>query len=472
MKIIDRRFFIKSAAAISTTHIAKTLADTFTQISPSTLFDHKSVMNLIAPKMATVRIGFIGLGERGLSHVKHCSHIDGIEIKALCDIDQNAMNQASQYLEQQKITRPDEYSGSELAYKDMLTRSDIDIVIISTPTRWHTPMAVDTMNSNKHAFVEVPAATSIDECWLLVDTSERTQKNCMMMESVCYGQDELMVLQMVKQGLFGELKHAETTSNKEIPEQVTQEANNTGSSHKKIPEHLYPTHGLGPISQYMNINRGDQFDFLTAAHSTPVKRTEDTQNQSQPVRSDFNTTVITTKLGRTISVKHGTKTQKPNIEHTFIQGTNGTFSGSPSRITLEKLPDTVKHYYQNIHQLAVKKWQENGQTGKKPEMPSQHQWDDNMAYWQTQYQHPFWQHIGAEATQNDEQHDKDFLMLWRIIFCLRNGQALDQNVYDAAALSVVSPLIDELVFNKSNHKDIPDFTRGLWKNTVPLSIVS
>ncbi|MDO6427153.1 Gfo/Idh/MocA family oxidoreductase [Thalassotalea sp. 1_MG-2023] len=472
MKIFDRRFFIKSAAAISTTHIATTLADTFTQISPSTLFDHKSVMHLIAPKMATVRIGFIGLGERGLSHVKHCSHIDGIEIKALCDIDQNAMNQASQYLEQQKITLPDEYSGSKLAYKDMLTRNDIDIVIISTPTEWHTPMAVDTMNSNKHAFVEVPAATSVDECWLLVDTSERTQKNCMMMESACYGQKELMVLQMVKQGLFGELKHGESTSLIELHGQQKQEANNNDSSHKKIPAHLYPTHGLGPISQYMNINRGDQFDFLTADQSTTLKRTEATQNQSKPVARDFNTTVITTKLGRTINVKHEINSQSPYTHHTVIQGTNGTFSGPPNRITLEKLPVTVNRHYQNIHQLAVKKWQENGQKGQKPDMQNQQQWNDNMAYWQEHYQHPLWQSKGAEAFQNGETHGKDFLMMWRIIYCLRNGQALDQSVYDAAALSVISPLMTDLVTENSNRKDIPDFTRGLWKNTAPISNAS
>lgn len=485
MKTLNRRQFIKSAAALSATSIATTHADTFTQISPSTVFKHESVMNLIVPQIATVRIGFIGVGTRGLSHVKHCCHIDGIEIKAICDTDQNAIDQACHYVEQQHIMRPDEYTGSDLAYKDMLNRNDIDIVIISTPWRWHTPMAVDSMNSGKHAFVEVPAATSVDECWLLVDTAERTQKNCMMMENVCYGQDELMMLNMVRQGLFGEILHGEAAYIHDFRGQMKQEAKNSGSWrtywHTKKNGNLYPTHGLGPISQYMNINRGDQFDFLTSTSSSTAKqktyaerenKKPHPQHQLQYATTDTNTTVINTKRGRTITVQHDTTLKKPYLHSTLIQGTNGEFSGSTNRITLEKLPDIVKHSYRNAHQLAVKKWQENGQIGKKPEIASQHQRAHNLNHWRKHYQHPLWQRMEAEASQNGGHSNMDFLMLWRMVYCLRNGQALDQNVYDAAAWSVIAPLSADSLTDRSNSKDIPDFTRGLWKNTAPLSIVS
>ena len=166
-------------------------------------------MGLIAPKMATVRVGFIGFGQRGSGHVKHFCHLEGVEIKAICDTDESVLDKSIEFVQAQGLPRPGRYTDNEHAYKKLLSRDDIDIVIISTPWEWHAPMAIDTMESGKHAFVEVPLALTVEECWQIIDTAERTRKNCMMMENVNYGRDELMVLNMVRQGVFGELLHGE-----------------------------------------------------------------------------------------------------------------------------------------------------------------------------------------------------------------------------------------------------------------------
>ncbi|WP_286233506.1 Gfo/Idh/MocA family protein [Thalassotalea sediminis] len=485
MTSTKRRHFLKSAAALSASGIALSHADTFTNVSTNKLFKHNPVFGLAVPKMETVRIGFIGVGKRGLGHVQHCCHIEGVEIKAICDIHQDVIDSACQLVELQQRPRPDEYTGSEFAYKDMLNRSDIDIIIISTPWRWHTPMAVDTMTSGKHAFVEVPAATTVEECWLLVNTAERTQKNCMMMENVCYGRDELMVLNMVRQGVFGELLHGEAAYIHDLRSQMKNLDRHTGSWrtywHTKTNGNLYPTHGLGPISQYMNINRGDQFDFLTSTSSPAIGRQsyaartfppEHERNKVNYIAGDMNTTVIKTKLGRTITLKHDTTTPRPYTRLNYIQGTNGVFSGYPNRIALEQKPKAIAAFFEKEYQLALNAWETQGKIGSKPQRHSSHQWDKNMLPWQQHFDHPLWIRMGKEAEKNGGHGGMDFLMLWRMIYCLRNGEALDQNVYDAAAWSVIAPISADSVADRSNSKDIPDFTRGLWKNATPLSIVS
>ena len=244
------------------------------------------------------------------------------------------------YVVQQGLAKPTRYAKSELVYKDMLARQDIDIVIISTPWRWHTPMALDTMESGKHAFIEVPAATSVEECWQLVDTAERMQKHCMMMENVNYGRDELMVLNMVRQGLFGELLHGEAAYIHDLRWQMKEVDHSTGSWrtdwHTKRNGNLYPTHGLGPIAQYMNINRGDRFDYLTSMSSPALGRAayakrefpaDHQRNQMKYITGDINTSIIKTVKGRTIMVQHDTTSPRPYTRHNLIQGTNGTFAG-------------------------------------------------------------------------------------------------------------------------------------------------
>lgn len=220
-----------------------------------------------APKIDTVRIGFIGLGNRGSGIAEILTKIEGVEFKAICDLrpekaesTKKMLNSSGQY--------PEIYTGGEEEWKKMCDRNDIDVVYIDTPWKLHTPMAVYAMNKEKHVCVEVPAATTLEECWQLVETSERTRKHCMMMENACYGFFELLVLNMARNGFFGEIIHAEGAYIHDLlagnfakdkyynmwrlKENMTRNGN------------LYPTHGLGPICQVMNINRGDKMDYMVS----------------------------------------------------------------------------------------------------------------------------------------------------------------------------------------------------------------
>lgn len=455
MKHLNRRDFLKAAGVAAAAGVVAGCAQTSSQAALAPSRQGQSVIGLVVPKMPVVRVGFIGVGQRGYGHVKRMSHIEGTEIVALCDTHDEVLDKSAAFLAERGLPKPALYRSSEYAYRDMLARDDIDIVIISTPWRWHAPMAIDTMNSGKHAFVEVPLALTVEEMWQIVDTAERTQMNCMMMENVNYGRDELMVLNMVRQGLFGELLHGEAAYIHELRWQMKEIEHKTGSWrtawHTRRDGNLYPTHGLGPVSQYMNINRGDRFDYLTSMSSPSLGRAlyaqrefapEHERNQLKYITGDMNTTMIKTVKGRSIMVQHDTTTPRPYSRHNLIQGTNGVFAGFPNRIALE-----------------------NG--GSK----SFHEWDYDMESWYGKYDHPLWVKMGKEAERNGGHGGMDFLMFWRMIYCLRNGEALDQDVYDGAAWSVISPLSAQSVANRSESISIPDFTRGAWQTATPLGIV-
>lgn len=484
MSDFDRRKFLKSVAAATVVGVTAGCASQPNRISarsPQT----ETVMGLVAPKMDVVRVGFIGVGQRGSGHVKHFCHIDGVEIKAICDTHEKVLDESINYVVNTGLPKPKRYTGSDYAYRNMLEQNDIDIVIISTPWRWHTVMCVDAMESGKHAFVEVPAATTIEECWQLVDTAERTQKNCMMMENVCYGRDELMVLNMVRRGLFGELLHAEAAYIHELRWQMKEIEHSTGSWrtywHTKVNGNLYPTHGLGPVSQYMNINRGDRFDYVTSTSSPAMGRAQyarrefaeaHERNSLKYIAGDINTSMIKTIKGRSIMVQHDTSTPRPYSRHNLIQGTNGVFAGFPNRIAVENAPEDIAQLYQTNYENKLTEWEEAGSKGRKPRKQNFHSWDRDMNAWRKEFEHPLWVRMGKEAEKNGGHGGMDFLMLWRMVYCLRNGEALDQDVYDAAAWSAIFPLSIASVNDRSNSQDIPDFTRGQWQSAKPLGIVS
>ncbi|HEY8569467.1 Gfo/Idh/MocA family protein [Microbulbifer sp.] len=457
MSEINRRKFLKAGLTVAAAATAAGCATGATKdnnlLSPK---GQKSVMGLTVAPMDTVRVGFIGVGERGVGAVQHFCNLEGVEIKGICDTDQQVLDRAVNLVVAKGLPKPAAYGKDEHAYRDLLSRDDIDIVIISTPWRWHTPMAVDTMLSGKHAMVEVPAAMDLEEAWQLVDTAEKTQKNCMMLENVCYGREELMALNMVRMGLFGDLLHGEAAYIHELRWQMKELNRKTGSWrtkwHALRDANLYPTHGLGPVAQYMNINRGDRFDYLTSMSSPAIGRAayakrefpaDHQRNQLKYIAGDINTSMIKTVQGRTIMVQHDTTTPRPYSRHNLIQGTNGVFAGFPNRIALE----------------------EGGRE-------SYHEWDYDMEYWYDKYDHPLWRRMGKEAERNGGHGGMDFLMFWRMVYCLRNGQPLDQDVYDAAAWSAVTPLSEASVKDRGNSKDFPDFTRGAWKTGTPLGVVS
>jgi predicted dehydrogenase len=454
----SRRDFLRlGALAGAGLGLSKVLTNTAAAAPAIPAAQGNSVMGLRVPKMNRVRTAFIGVGARGGDHLNQLMTLDGVDVIAIADNHAPSLASAVNSVAKRKRPKPAAYGNGDLDYRRMLERNDIDIVIIATPWEWHAKMCVDTMKAGKHALIEVPAAVTTEECWELVDTAEKTQKNCMMLENCCYGRAELFCLNLCRRGLLGELLHGEAAYIHELRNQMNQVQHGTGSwrtlQYANRNGNLYPTHGLGPIAQYMGINRGDKFDYLSSVASPARGRGLYAKKHFPPGHKwnqikewkcgDINTTIIKTALGRSLMVQWDETSPRPYSRLNLIQGTRGTVAGYPDRLVIE------------------------GQTGT-------HDWtagaklEKSMA----KYEHPLWKRMGAKARHQGGHDGMDWLMWWRLIYCLRNGEPLDQDVYDAAAWSVIGPLSEQSIAQRSASMDVPDFTRGVWKKTAPLAIVS
>lgn len=406
-----------------------------------------------APKIETVRIGIIGLGNRGSEAVPRLNHIEGINIGALCDI---KLVQAQLAKESLKGTshNPVIYAGSENEWQKLCERGDIDLVYICTPWSWHTKMAVYAMKHGKHVAVEVPAAQTIDECWQLVETSEKTKRHCVMLENDCFDFFPLLTLNMARQGFFGEIVHGEGAYIHDISRSLFDRVRRPGSWRLNENSHrngnLYPTHGLGPVCQIMNINRGDKMDFLTSvstndfslnniAKELAAKDPSYNMYVDKPFRGNMNTSIIRTIKGRTIMLQHDISSPRPKTGRFLISGTKATAqedAGAPKIAT--------------NHEGWVS--------------------DDVYKLLEAKYTLPLVTKIGALAKEVGGHGGMDFLMDWRLIDCLRNGLPMDFDVYDAALWSSVVPLSEWSVANQSGPIGVPDFTCGSWKNNSPVML--
>lgn len=412
----------------------------------------QSVMTLAKPPMEKVRFGFIGVGMRGHELLRLLLAVDGVEVTALCDIRGAALDAAVALMAEHSDRKAALFTGSDTAYRGLVERNDVDAVVIATPWEWHLPMALHAMAAEKETFVEVPAALSEEDCWQLVEASETRQVNCMMLENCCYGRSELMVLNMVRAGVFGELTHAEGAYLHNLrwilDELDVSEGNWRPQWYTKRRANSYPTHGLGPIAQYMNINRGDRFDFLVSmsspsygwnAYAARNFSANKPQSKMNFVMGDMNSSLIQTARGRTILLQHDVSTPRPYSRLNQIQGVKGVFAGYPDRLALD----------------------EHG---------GGEEWITDLQPWQEKYDSSLWRRLNEQAGVQGGHGGMDFVMLWRIVYCLRNGLALDQNVYDAAAWSVIFDLSEQSVRNRSCRRDFVDFTRGAWKTAAPLTI--
>jgi predicted dehydrogenase len=413
----------------------------------------RDVMTLKKAPMNRIRFGFIGVGMRGHELLRLLLAVDGVEVTAVCDVRAAALEGAASLVEEKTGRKPALLTGSDDAYRGLVDRNDVDAVIIATPWEWHLPMALYSMAAGKETFVEVPAALTQDDCWQLVESSEKHQVNCMMLENCCYGRSELMVLNMVRDGLFGELSHAEGAYIHNLrwilDDREVGEGTWRPQWYTKRKANAYPTHGLGPIAQYMDINRGDRFDMLVSMSSparslkTYAKRkfaADDPRSKLDFVLGDMNSSLIQTARGRTILLQHDVSTPRPYNRLNLIQGDRGIFAGYPDRLALD----------------------DHGQA---------EEWITDLRPWQEKYDSPLWRKLDEEATGQGGGHGgMDFVMLWRIVYCLRNGLPLDQNVYDAAAWSVIFDLSEQSARHRSQPRDFVDFTRGVWKSAAPLSI--
>jgi predicted dehydrogenase len=407
----------------------------------------------VAPKLDVVRVGFIGLGNRGPSHLSNLSLLEGVEIKALCDVVPEKAHNAKKSAASSGFN-PEIYTGDPQAWKKMCEREDLDLIYIATPWDMHTPMAVYAMEHGKHVCIEVPAAKTLEECWQLVETSERTRKHCMMLENCCYDFFELLTLNMARQGFFGEIIHGdggyihnlfETNFSKtkywnmwRLRENATRRGN------------LYPTHGLGPICQIMNINRGDKMDFLVSVMSRDFMMNKKANELAakdgfykefvdKPYCGNMTTTSIMTNLGRTIMIQHDVTSPNTYSRIHKISGTKGSAL---------KYPEPSK--------ISV---------GDKWFTP------EEFKALEGQYTPAIVKKVGEMAKKVGGHGGMDFLMDWRLIDCLRNGLPLDQDCYDAALWSSIAPLSEKSVAARSTSVDIPDFTAGSWKTNKPVDIL-
>jgi len=420
-------------------------------VSKSTI-QNFNMSGYAAPKLETVRVGFIGLGQRGPSHLNAISKIEGTEIKALCDLRPDSVNKAKKVLDGTSHN-PAIYTGSEDEWKKLCERKDIDLIYICTPWHLHVPMAVFAMEQGKHVAIEVPAAVSMQECWQLVETSERTRKHCMMLENCCYDFFELLTLNMARQGYFGEIIHTEGAyihnlidlnfSDKGYQNmwRLRENATREGS--------LYPTHGLGPVCQVLNINRGDKMDYLVSVSSNDFMMADRAKAEAakndlykefvgKDFKGNMNTTTIRTTNGKTIMIQHDVTSPRPYSRIHLVSGTKGTALKYPQpRIS-------------NSHEGWVK--------------------EAEFKALEEKYTPNIVKKVGELAKKVGGHGGMDFLMNWRLIDCLRNGLPLDQDVYDAASWSSVWPLSEWSVNNRSNSVDVPDFTRGSWKKNQPHDI--
>ena len=454
MKKPNRRDFLASSAA-ATLGLAlgsdgSAHADTKAPTAPAAS-TYRPAAGFATPPLESVRMAFVGVGLQGGSHVENFLKVQGVEIVALCDIDAPRAAEVAEWVTADGRPAPALYTRGETDWKRLCERDDVDLVFNSTPWRWHVPVCVEAMKNGKHAAVEVPAAYTVDGCWELVETAEQTRRHCVMMENCNYGRSELMVLNMVRQGLFGEILHGEGAYIHDLRAIKLSDRNEGLWRWQHSVDrngNLYPTHGLGPIAQAMDINRGDQFDHLVSM-SSPARGlalwakehlpADDRRRDLDFALGDMNTSIIKTKLGRTIMVQHDTTTPRPYSRINLIQGTKGTFTGYPNRIHIE------------------------GRT-------EGHGWEDDIEPYREEFDHPLWVKLERDA-EGAGHGGMDFLEDYRLIECLRRGEPTDMDVYDAAALSVVVELSERSVAGGSAPQPVPDFTRGGWKVNRPLGIV-
>ena len=458
MSMIDRRKFIK------TTSLSAAFASTTSLYSfKSRSSDQQYMGDFASPKLLNIKAAFIGVGYRGKGHIKLFASLPGTEVVGISDLYEDNVEASMDIIN--KLNKPTKkiktYWGNENKWKTMLKDVKPDIVFISTNWNSHGEMAIETMKNYAHAFVEVPLAQNINELWNIVNTSEKYKKHCMMMENVNYGREELMFLNIIRNGHLGELLHAEAAYIHDLRFQMFEEERGTGSwrtlQYEKKKGNLYPTHGLGPVSQYMNLLRSEDNFKTIVSFSTPAmgRKKFAKENFSENHKwnelnyqnGDLNTSIIKTHLGRTIMVQWDETSPRPYTRLNLIQGTKGILAGGPTRAAFD---DGFENFTKDSH-----KWIK----------------DDGIKRLYEKYDHPLYKRLN-EKTKDSGHGGMDGIMMYRIVECLQKGLPLDQNVYEGCAWSSLIELTASSVNNNGEPQIFPDFTRGNWTNTNTFDIVS
>ena len=426
--------------------------------TPARPADQISMIRFAAEPLETVRIGVIGLGMRGPDAVNRFANIDGTEILAICDLYPEKLERTQQILERNGRARAAEYSGTE-GWKELCGREDLDLVYIVTPWDSHTPMAVYAMEHGKHVAIEVPAATSVDECWQLVNTAEKTRRHCMMLENCVYDFFELTTLNMAQQGLFGEVIHTEGAYIHNLdPYWNAYQDNWRYVFNQKNRGDVYPTHGLGPACWAMNIHRGDKMTTLVAMDTDAFngKKLAATRGDEDYANGDHTITLIRTEKGKSIEIHHNVVTPRPYNRMYMVEGTEGFASKYP-----------VQGYA--IRSLGREEITDSYLQGLDGESFVSRAIYDSL---RVNYQHPITREgsLVETAKRVGGHGGMDFIMDYRLIYCLQRGLPLDQDVYDAAEWSCLGELTRVSIENGNIPVVMPDFTRGDWNKLDGLQL--
>ncbi len=458
----SRRSFIKTAGLAGTvmaTGVIASCVDNQNNNSKSTspheisTKKYKQRFNMsgyAAPKLNVVRVGYIGIGGRGLGSIKRMRLIEGVEIRALCDILDDRVQLGQDALMEMGMPPAKTFSGSEEIWKEMSQDPDLDLIYIATPRLLHPEICIFSMLNGKHVVTEVPAVQTITDAWSLVETSEKTKKYCLMFENCTYDFWELLILNMARQGFFGEVVHVDAGY---IHDQ--RELNVDKAKKWRIEEYInrngniYPTHGLGPACQLLNVNRGDRLDYLVSTSSNDftmgpkiaeLAKEDDyyTKYVGKWQLGNINTSTIRTKMGKTIMLKYSVNNPRPYDRIQQVVGTKA-----------------ISRKYPFPSRIAVG-----------------HEWlsEEETAAIVEKYTPKLVTLVGEMAKKVGGHGGMDFLMEWRLIDCLRNGLPLDMDVYDAAAWSSVIPLSEWSVANSSSPVSFPDYTCGSYKTNMPVDI--
>lgn len=411
--------------------------------------DHQTMMEVPFEKR-NPRIAMIGVGGRGTSLLGNLLAADA-QVVAICDLVQEKADHAAGLVVTAGQKKPALYTNGPHHYETLVASNDIDLVLVATPWSWHAPMALAAMKHGKDVAIEVPGVTTMEDCWRIVRTSEETRKHCMMLENCCYGYNETLILRMIHGGEFGDLLYGEGAYIHDLRAELFSNAGEglwRRTEHTQRNGNLYPTHGLGPVANYMGVQRGDRFDYIVSMSSPERgldKYRKDHLERGDPrwaeryVTGDMNTSLIKTAKGLTITVKHAVSTPHPYDRINLIAGTKGLFQDYPPRIYFD----------------GMNKDEEFGTID---------------AY--KQYQHPLWEKQGEIAKKVGGHGGMDFIMLYRLLECVREGLAPDSDVYDCASWSAVAPLSVASVSGGSAPVEFPDFTRGKWRERAVSAIAT
>lgn len=416
--------------------------------TPARAHGQVSVLKLRCDPIPVVRVAFIGIGERGRDAVRRFMYLDGVEVVALCDVNKKFVAEAQEILAKNHKKPAMEFSDGPNAWKEVCKLKNVDLIYTCTPWFLHTPIAVYAMENGKHVAVEVPAALTIKECWQLVNTAEKTRRHCIMLENCCYDYFEISTLNMVQKGLLGEIVHAEGAYIHNLRYKNFASPQKGGyqdmwrlkynTVHTGNP---YPTHGLGPICQALNIHRGDKMNVLVSMSSNQFGMTQYAKStfgdssvygRTKYALGDMNTTMIRTQKGKTIMIQHDITSPRPYSRIYQLSGTKGF---------VQKYP---------VQEIALE--------------PKSHRFlsEDAMSKLLKEYEHPILTEIGEKAKEVGGHGGMDYMMDYRLIYCLHKGLPLDMDVYDAAEWSSLVELSEISVKNGSVPVEIPDFTRGDW----------